>query len=75
MSWVLAQSIHCAHGVAACAKIGYYVYNYISKYYTIETLWRTYASVAHAIGSPDNSAFPADVKSLSSKRIDCEKTN
>ena len=52
-----------SHGVAACAKRGYFVHNYISKYYTIETFQRTYVAVMHVIGSLDSWTVPADVKS------------
>ena len=59
----------CVYGVAACAKRGYFVYNYISKYYTVETLRKTYAVVVHDTGSPDNWAVPTDVRSQVVKEL------
>ena len=47
----------------ACVKRGYIIYNYISKYYIVETFRVTYAVVVHAIGSPGSWAIPIDVKS------------
>ena len=52
-----------AHGVTTCAKRSYFVYNYISKYYTTETLLRIYVVVVHAISSHNSWAVSADVKS------------
>ena len=63
MPWFQLNQFICAHGVAACAKRGYSVYNYISKYYYVETLQRTYVGVVHAISSSPSWSVPADVKS------------
>ena len=61
------NQFNCVYGGAACAKRGYFVYNYISKYYTTETLQRTYAVGVHATGSPNSWPIPADVKSQIAK--------
>ena len=46
-----------------CAKRDYFIYNYISKYYTEETLRRIYVVVVYAISFSDSWDVPIDVKS------------